>query len=272
MILKKQKYLGYDAAKLYSSFDKVTITKTYYHSQQELQKHEHEKHNLVIVLNGDFTENYLDLKYYFNRGDLIVHPKEQIHSNKFAHNTAVLNIEISDNWIKNYDLNNDIFKKYFTSKQGIITKSIFKFIKAIGEGNATQEFIIDDLLINIISGLCNENHSMTFSLKKPNWFYKVIDLLHNAGESEISLEKIAYETNVHPVYISRAFKIYSGVNLSEYYNIQRLKRAYKELAYSDKSVTEISMQCAFYDQAHCIKKIKSNIGLTPLQFRKFINS
>ncbi len=271
MILKKQEYLGYDAI-LHGIFDKIAITETHYYSTQELPKHEHENHNLVVVLNEGFTEDYRGVKYYHNRGDLIVHPKEQIHSNRFFKNVSVLNIEINDDWINHYNLNNNIFKKHFTSKQGIITKSIYQFIKAIEEGYTKQELVIDDLLVNFISELNNEKYQMNFAIKKPRWFYKVIDLLHQMDESEISLEKIAKEINVHPVYLSKAFKNYSGINLSKYYRNQKLSKACKELAYSNKTITEIAMQCAFYDQAHFIKTFKSNIGFTPLQFRNLISS
>ncbi|GKU76601.1 response regulator [Paenibacillus sp. L3-i20] len=85
--------------------------------------------------------------------------------------------------------------------------------------------------------------------------------------SDVSLTAISEHVFMHPVYISKIYKLETGENLSDYvYRIRIEKAAHMLLSSSDK-VYEIAAQIG-YQRAHSfINVFKKHTGLTPQEYR-----
>ena len=69
-------------------------------------------------------------------------------------------------------------------------------------------------------------------------------------------------------YLCRFFKKHTGMNMTDYINNIKLKRAKSLLSYTDFSVTKICTLLGFSSESYFFKLYKKKYGLTPLQQRK----
>ena len=86
---------------------------------------------------------------------------------------------------------------------------------------------------------------------------------------KLSNEEIAREFNYHPNYVSSLIRDYTGLPLHQYIKNIRVTKAADMLLIADKSITEVSADCGFYDSSHFIRCFKEIIGITPQQYRNY---
>jgi AraC-like DNA-binding protein len=85
--------------------------------------------------------------------------------------------------------------------------------------------------------------------------------------SQLSLDDLASLTNNSLTSFKRKFKEIYNDSPANYIKNTRLKKATKLLQLSDKSVADISYECAFNDQAHFSNSFKRKYKLTPSEYR-----
>lgn len=84
----------------------------------------------------------------------------------------------------------------------------------------------------------------------------------------ISLESVAREVNLNPVYFSNLFKKETGQNFTEYVTEHRMKLARELLKDSDKNISEIAYYLGFADARYFSKSFKKTVGIKPTDYRK----
>ncbi len=266
--LSNGEYLGVPGKRI--TIKDIDITQTHYNNHCSLPEHEHERHNIILVTGGYFKENYLNNNNYYERGDLVAHPKNQIHSNKFlTHRASVINIEINSRWLEGLNQNKLIFRSYIRAKQGFITKPIFKLYKLFKSFDVIDQLLIESLIMELIIDLYQQPNGLKESHDIPQWVDKIEEIFHVDYSNRYSLKSLAQIINVHPIYLSRAFKQFTGLNIGEFSQRIKIDRACQKLAFTDLSLTEIALDCGFFDQSHFIKVFKKYIKLTPSKFRKY---
>jgi AraC-like DNA-binding protein len=85
--------------------------------------------------------------------------------------------------------------------------------------------------------------------------------------SQLSLDDLANLTNNSLTSFKRKFKEIYNDSPANYIKNTRLKKATELLKLSDKSVADISYECAFNDQAHFSNSFKRKYNLTPSEYR-----
>lgn len=85
--------------------------------------------------------------------------------------------------------------------------------------------------------------------------------------SDVSLTAIGDHIFMHPVYISKIYKLETGENLSDYVNRVRMEKAAQILLSTQDKIYEIAA-CIGYQRAHSfINVFKKHTGLTPQEYR-----
>ena len=87
-------------------------------------------------------------------------------------------------------------------------------------------------------------------------------------KEHISLEIVANEVTLSPVYFSGMFKREVGQNFSEYVTDYRIRKAKDLLKRSNLSILEISDAVGFKDPKYFSKIFKKAAGITPAEYRK----
>jgi transcriptional regulator GlxA family with amidase domain len=106
-------------------------------------------------------------------------------------------------------------------------------------------------------------------LGTPPWLRRVIEQLHESPEVEWTLDALAAIADVHPVHLSRVFRLRLGMKIGDYVQRLRLDRAARMLSANAK-IADVAHACGFADHAHFSRVCKSVTGATPTELRDAI--
>lgn len=107
-------------------------------------------------------------------------------------------------------------------------------------------------------------------VKFKNVSQPVIAAIHYIKEhinQPLQAERIASHVNLSTSYFLKRFKTETGVGVSEFITNAKIEEACLLLAYTDKSLTEISNYLYFSSQSYFQNVFKKNMGITPGQYR-----
>jgi len=85
--------------------------------------------------------------------------------------------------------------------------------------------------------------------------------------SALSLQIVADELKVHPVWLSHLFKRESGQNFLDYLTELRIDIAKQSLRNSNKKIYEIALEVGYQDLQYFGKLFKKRAGVTPREYR-----
>jgi AraC-like DNA-binding protein len=95
---------------------------------------------------------------------------------------------------------------------------------------------------------------------------KAKEILHSRYFEPMSLERVAREVGVTPVYLTQAFRKSQGVPLYRYQTRLRLSRALVELPRCD-DITGLALDLGFSSHSHFTTVFRTMFGMTPSRFR-----
>ena len=129
------------------------------------------------------------------------------------------------------------------------------------------EEIVDTICYNIkaISETCTDESSETYQIYK-----KVLQYIHeNYSDAMMNVSSIADSFDISIAYLSRIFKKYHTINISEYITSYRLDRA-KELLNEGKMVGDVVSMCGFGSLRTFLRVFKAVEGITPGQYKSSV--
>jgi AraC family transcriptional regulator len=97
---------------------------------------------------------------------------------------------------------------------------------------------------------------------------RVIDHLRGNLHRRVKLEELAKVACFSEFHFHRIFGAVSGETLNNFTNRLRLEKAARLLRYSDKSLTDIALDCGFSSSATFSRAFRSGYDTSPSQFRK----
>jgi len=96
----------------------------------------------------------------------------------------------------------------------------------------------------------------------------VIDHIVEHHHERIDIETLASLAFLSSRQFERRFRKLFHMTPGEFILKVRIDASVRLLVESDLSITHIAMQCGFYDNSHFTRQFKSQIGISPNQFRK----
>jgi len=97
---------------------------------------------------------------------------------------------------------------------------------------------------------------------------KCMRYIQNHINAPILIHDVANEIGMNASYFSAKFKKEIGISLNEYINRQKIEEAKNLLAFSDRTLSEISSYLSFSSQSYFQNLFKKYEGITPLNYRK----
>src|SRR5262249_53012113 len=95
--------------------------------------------------------------------------------------------------------------------------------------------------------------------------------IHNQYQSVISLQQFAAEHHVSLGYLSRLFKIHTGMTFSEYIVDYRIRKAKELLGLGVDRLQEVSRLVGYEDAKHFSLLFKKVVGESPMAYAKRLN-
>lgn len=91
--------------------------------------------------------------------------------------------------------------------------------------------------------------------------------IHNHLDQELKVAALAKMAELSPPHFCRIFKKSTGLSPHRYILIQRIALAKELLDNSKMSLSDIALQCGFYDQSHLNLQFRNFTGFTPKSYR-----
>lgn len=239
-----------------------------------MEEHVHKHHEFYLLLEGDS-------KYFINNEILPV-----------SRNQAVF---IKSGYIHKASYDNDLFSKRIL----ISFTSDFigeKYLGLLNEIGSKKLFFLDEyedirkIILEIYTEFTNKQPlyaeqcknlirelliklsrtEVHDSLRKLS-FNEII--IQNAAkyisehtDEDITLHSLASMYAMSDSYFSRTFKQYTGLGISKYIKLTRLRKAEKLLVKGTLSITEIALKCGFNNSNYFISEFKKHKGTTPFKY------
>src|SRR5215467_6244799 len=95
---------------------------------------------------------------------------------------------------------------------------------------------------------------------------RVIDYIRDNLDCTVTLEELAKVACFSEFHFHRIFSAVSGETLNNFTNRLRLEKAARLLRYSDRSLTDIALDCGFSSSATFSRAFRSGYDTSPSQF------
>ena len=96
----------------------------------------------------------------------------------------------------------------------------------------------------------------------------VVEHIVEHYSERIDVEKLASRAFLSTRQFERRFRSLFQMSPSDFILKVRIDAARRLLVVSDLSITQIALQCGFFDNSHFTRQFKKKMGVSPLQFRK----
>ncbi len=117
-----------------------------------------------------------------------------------------------------------------------------------------------------------ENKGLSITDLSQKKLEQIVEFINENYTHEISREGLASAVDMNPDYMSRLFKTYTGMKVSEYINNLRIEEAATRLKNDETKVIDIAFAVGFENTITFNRTFKSLKGLTPSEYRKKVTS
>lgn len=129
---------------------------------------------------------------------------------------------------------------------------LFAFLSKIGE---------------IVNSISPKKESMLRTTTTQRKTSEIIEYIQDNIYNEISVSSIAEHFYLNPDYISRLFKKHAHISLGSYITLAKMNAA-QSLLRKGYSVSEVQEKLGYSSYAYFFKTFKSNVGISPSQYRQ----
>ena len=115
----------------------------------------------------------------------------------------------------------------------------------------------------------------TIAVGEPSGFSmveKIQNVILKYPDRELSVKEIAEEVGVSQYYMLHLFKKTTGMTVTDFKLGVKMTRAKRLLINSEKSMTEIAMECGFCDSSYFSKVFLKTEGVSPTNYRKLLKN
>lgn len=147
---------------------------------------------------------------------------------------------------------------------------VLELDKRGGDGGLLDRMLLSQLFIRI-SRLRREAENNGWQ-QAEHYVKQSIEFLHQNYDRQISVNDIAARVNLHPGYLQRIFKKQTGQTLIEYVTAVRMEKAKMLLLHTDIPVADISDYVGAGSRQYFHALFKKYTNLTPIEFRKSMNT
>src|SRR5262249_29025399 len=100
-----------------------------------------------------------------------------------------------------------------------------------------------------------------------SWLMRLRDYLDAHCTDPLSMEALVEIAGRHPVHVSREFRSHFGKTISGFIRERRVLRAVELVGRTALPLSEVALQCGFYDQSHFTNAFRRCTGTTPNRYR-----
>jgi AraC family transcriptional regulator len=223
--------------------------------------HCHENTHISLVIRGGCREKKKDCYERLPGTLTFYHAGEPHQFLQFGQSSKHLNLEIEQQFLKRYQLNEQMLSKALT-KTADGKFVLLKMHRELLAADAGSDVSIRMLLLGSMTS------ADKCSSEKPLWIQRIHEMLRDVWQDNPSLELLSTVSGVHPVTVSKYFHKHYGCTLGDYLRKLKVEKALTQVSQGKHTLSEVAYHCGFADQSHFTRNFKYYTGFMPSEFRR----
>lgn len=146
--------------------------------------------------------------------------------------------------------------------KGLDERAFFAEIEQLGTLEEVQKWFKQQIIYPLIEKVEERTESENKSLSD-----KIVHIIHQEFDTDISLDSIATRLHYNPNYLSSIFQKEMNVSFSEYLIMYRISMAKQWLVNTDISVKDIAAKLQYNNSQNFIRSFRKIEGITPGKYR-----
>ncbi|WP_373264417.1 AraC family transcriptional regulator [Hungatella hathewayi] len=269
-------------SKMPSDF-KVAVEKQSQHAMPEM--HYHDFYEIYIQDQGTRDHIVSNTFYKLNPRDVMLLKPNILHQSISPEEHTRTIVYFNDTFLKRYFTPGTIQKFLSIFKYNCISLSSENYYKASGIVKKMTKEDYDDpdntifiklaellmiLQTNIrqFPPISLESSVIDTNRDEVSTISPLISYVHENFLTLTNIDEIASTFYITPSHLCRTFKKLTGYTIVQYINILKIQKACGLLHETQKSITDIALECGFNSTMYFCKTFKSVLNITPTDYRK----
>jgi len=230
-------------------------------------RHSHSWFHITIVQRGYYMRTHGSREEVYAPGTLSLLPNEDEHTDKYLPGSRCLHVAVLDTVQKRLPVNDRTGSHCVSPLLGahFCAALLHEFECCDIDSELIVELLLRDLL-SARAGLCEERSAL-----RPSWLGRLLDYLDDTFPEPWTLNDLAAQVGVHPVYLCRSFRQHFHFTLGQYIRSLRVLRARQLVVEGSINLAEVAILSGFADQSHLQREFKKAVGTSPGLYRR-VNS
>jgi len=248
----------------------LVLVDSWHAADSRLPRHTHEHAYFCVNHGGTYAEDYGRRRRICAPGMLVFHPPGEAHRQEHqAVPVASLNVEVGASWLKRMvEFAGPLDQPAEFRADGIAAAGM-QLLHELQHSDSDSALAIEGLCWEILAASLDRRPRLA-DPGTPRWLVQARELLQAQLGEPLTLQEVAREAAVHPVYFAATFRRFYGCSVGEYLRRERLRLARRKLADPELSLADIASGCGFADQSHFTRLFKRFTGMTPGAYRTFL--
>ena len=156
-----------------------------------------------------------------------------------------------------------------------VLKEIFHILDTVSkrwQGDETNQLIQESYITVALAILCREYAKMQTSIDKNGdndlFFMSSLSYILENFNKKITIDELAAMARLSRTSYIKRFHEVTAMSPKQFVLRERIKHAKIMLSATEATITRIAEETGFYDTAHFIKAFTSEVGCSPLQYRR----
>lgn len=220
--------------------------------------HAHATGQLVFVMEGSYWERWGRQRHGLSPGSVFFRPPEEPHANIFR--TDVLTLVVS------YERARIPARasRWGPTELPFLLIDLCRQLELELRRQDPSAMALEGLALLVLSRV---ERSRRLDARPP-WVADALGLIARRHAESITLAALAADLGIHRATLAAAFRRYLGRSVGEAIRDARLQSALREIAETGRPLSEIALDCGFYDQAHMGRLVRRATGRTPGEIRR----
>jgi AraC family transcriptional regulator len=246
----------------------LILTESVYSPHFSIPSHSHESAFFLLVLQGTCTETSETRARTCDSSVLVFHPAGERHRAVWDQaGGRCFNLEFVPHWIDRFSEQKVRLDQPADFDGGLSAWLALRLYQELHQMDDVSSLVMEGLALELVAATTRQREKVT-KHQPPRWLEQARELLHAHFADTLSLSAVAASVGVHPAHLARVFRQQYRCSVGDYLRRLRIEFACRQLAASDKSLSEIALAAGFADQSHFSKTFKSLKGVPPSEYQR----
>jgi AraC family transcriptional regulator len=249
--------------------DGIILSEFKHERARKLPRHSHELAFFNLLLDGQYSETFLGKTAVLKPLGTIFHPADTSHHDEIGPSgIRIFSVELVNEWSNRIHECSLVPESSVHLPASELSWLAARLYREYREHDCCSALAVEGLVLEMLAIVAR---AQTFHERRPPaWLPNLLDLLNAGFHRNLTINDIAAEVGLHPIYLSRVFRQFRRQTIGDYLHKLRVQFACEQLKNSELSLSTIAASAGFSDQSHFTRVFKRLTGLTPGAFRTFV--